>query len=132
MNPSRFLPLAFALIAASTLVACGTAPSMPVGTASAASMATPQHMASMDAQMMNMRGMHEKMKAAKTPEERSKLMAEHMKAMQDGMQMMGAMGSGGMGEMKGMQGQQMMEKRMQMMETMMPMMMDRMQAAPAR
>ena len=132
MNQSRFLPLAFALTAASTLIACGTAPSMPVGTASAATMATPEHMASMDAQMMNMRGMHEKMKAARTPEERSKLMAEHMKSMQDGMQMMGAMGSGGMGEMKGMQGQQMMEKRMQMMETMMPMMMDRMQTPQAR
>jgi len=32
--------------------------------------------------------MHDKMMAAKTPEERSKLMAEHMKSMQSMMQMM--------------------------------------------
>ena len=35
--------------------------------------------------------MHEKMMNAKTPQERSKLMAEHMKAMQNGMSMMEGM-----------------------------------------
>jgi len=101
-------------------------------------------MAKMDTQMKSMRDMHEKMMNAKTPEDRSKLMGEHMKAMQDGMEMMGGMkGMGdmrGMGDMKGMSGMsgdagaghQMMEKRMEMMQTMMKMMMDRMPAAPGK
>ena len=143
MTQFRFIPLALALTAASSLIACNTAPSMPMGTATASDMATPDQMAKMDAQMKTMQGMHEKMMNAKTPEERSKLMAEHMKTMQDGMAMMGGMSGAGMGDMKGMQEmpnmsgdigarQQMMEKRMEMMQTMMKMMMDRMSAAPAR
>lgn len=47
-------------------------------------------------QMKAMQAMHDKMLAAKTPEERNALMAEQMKLMQDGMTMMGRMG-GGMG-----------------------------------
>lgn len=103
-------------------------------------------MAAMDNQMKTMREMHEKMMATKTPDERKALMADHMKAMQDGMSMMGKMGSmgamPGMGDMKGMGGMgadakkggmsmdmmghhDMMEKRMEMMTTMMQMMMDR-------
>jgi hypothetical protein len=143
MTHFRFIPLALALTAASALVACNTAPGMPMGTASATSMTTPDPMARMDAQMKTMRDMHEKMMNAKTPQERSKLMAEHMKTMQDGMAMMGGMSSGGMGDMKGMQGmqgmtgdmgarQQMMEKRMEMMQMMMKMMMDQMPATPAK
>ena len=141
MKQFRFIPLAAAVLAASTLIACNTAPSMPLGSAAAQGMATPEHSAKIDAQMKTMQGMHEKMMAAKTPEERSKLMAEHMKAMQDGMAMMGGMSGGaGMGGMKGMQGMsgemgtrhQMMEKRMEMMQTMMKMMMDQMPAAPAK
>ncbi|OGA95512.1 MAG: hypothetical protein A3E79_10845 [Burkholderiales bacterium RIFCSPHIGHO2_12_FULL_61_11] len=138
MTQFRFIPLAIALTTASVLAACNTAPAMPMGTASASSMATPDQMARMDAQMKTMQGMHEKMMNAKTPEERNKLMAEHMKAMQDGMAMMGGMG--GMGGMKGMQGmtgdmgarQQMMEKRMEMMQSMMQMMMDRLPVEPAK
>ncbi len=143
MTHFRFIPLTVALTAAIALTACNTAATMPMGTASAQSMATPDQMARMDAQMKTMQGMHEKMMNAKTPEERNKLMAEHMKTMQDGMAMMGGMSSGGMGDMKGMQGmqgmtgdmgarQQMMEKRMEMMQTMMKMMMDRMPAAPTK
>ncbi|MDI1270008.1 MAG: hypothetical protein PSV40_13030 [Polaromonas sp.] len=140
MTNFRFIPLAGALFAASTLIACNTAPSMPMGTATASSMATPDQMAKMDAQMKTMRDMHGKMMNAKTPEERNKLVAEHMKTMQDGMKMMGGMSGAGMGDMKGMPGmtgdmgarQQMMEKRMEMMQSMMEMMMDRMPAAPAR
>ena len=141
MTSFRFIPLALALTTAGALVACNTAPAQPpMGAASASSMATPDHMARMDAQMKTMQGMHDKMVAAKTPEERSKLMAEHMKTMQDGMKMMDGMSGAGMGDMKGMQGMtgemgarhQMMEKRMEMMQTMMKMMMDRMPAAPAR
>ena len=117
-----------------------------MGTASATTMAAPEQMAKMDAQMKTMQAMHDKMMSAKTPEERSKLMAEHMKTMQDGMAMMDGMSGAGMGGMKGMQGMggmggmggdmgarhQMMEKRMEMMQSMMKMMMDRMPAAPAR
>ena len=146
MTHFRFFPFATALFAASTLIACNTAPSMPMGSASAQGTTTPgqmgqmgkMDMSKMDAQMKKMREMHEKMAAAKGPEERNKLMAEHMKTMQDGMEMMGGMG--GMGDMKGLPGMSgdmpahhhMMDKRMAMMESMMQMMMDRMPAQPAR
>ena len=143
MTHFRFIPLGIALAAASTLIACNTAPAMPMGATTPNNTATSDQMAKMDAQMKTMQGMHEKMMNAKTPEERSKLMAEHMKAMQEGMAMMGGISGAGMGDMRGMQGmpdargdigarQQMMEKRMEMMQSMMKMMMDRMPAAPAR
>ena len=51
-------------------------------------------MAGMGAQMKAMHDMHDKMMAAKTPEERNALMAEHMKVMQEGMSMMNRMGPG--------------------------------------
>ena len=97
---------------AGLLAACNTTPGMPMGSAAAQGTAPPHQMGQMsamdagkmDAQMKKMREMHEKMMAAKTPEERSKLMAEHMKTMQDGMQMMGSMSGmhgGGMGAMGG-------------------------------
>ncbi len=99
-------------------------------------------MAAMDQHMKAMQAMHEKMAAAKTPEQRQALMAEHMALMKDGMAMMKSM-DGGMSGMGGMQGgkgmdedmaarQQMMEKRMDMMESMMQMMMDRMPPAPSK
>jgi len=69
--------------------------------------------------------MHEKMVAAKTPEERQALMGEHMKAMQDGMAMMGQMKAPG-GKGAGMPANpEAMGKRMDMMEMMMQMMVDR-------
>ena len=95
----------------------------------------------MQKQMQAMKAMHEKMMNAKTPEERSALMAEHMQTMRDGMGMMQKMGqSGGMGGMGGMgaskggkamacdmhESHRMMGMRMEMMESMMQMMMDRM------
>ena len=138
MTRFRFVPLAMALAATGALVACNTAPGMPMGAAPAGSMATPDHMAKMDAQMKTMQAMHEKMMNAKTPQERSQLMAEHMKTMHDGMAMMEGMPGAGMGMgMKSMHGgmdahHRMMEKRMEMMQAMMKMMMDRMPAAPAR
>jgi hypothetical protein len=91
-------------------------------------------MARMDTQMKAMKDMHDKMMAAKTPEERNALMAEHMKTMQDGMSMMDGMSGGNMGSMKGdaASRQQMLDKRMDMMQSMMQMMMDRMPAAPAK
>lgn len=101
----------------------------------------------MDGKIKAMREMHEKMMAAKSPEERKALMGDHMKAMQDGMSMMEKMDSmGGMSMMggKGPDGKQSgmsmdmmnhreaMQKRMEMMTTMMQMMMDRMPASPAQ
>jgi uncharacterized protein YecA (UPF0149 family) len=99
-------------------------------------------MAHMDEHMKAMQEMHEKMAQAQTPEERSALIAEQMKAMQDGIAMMDkdallAMGANGM-PVKGKGGvrgkppnmsmrQAMLEKRMDMMQSMMQMMMDHMQ-----
>ena len=114
-------------------------------------------MVRMDEQMKTMQAMHDKMTRAGTPEQRSVLMAEHTKVMQDGMSMMGSMGpdgmmgkggmgamgvgKGGMPGMQGMQGKgpmegdmgmhyQMMDKRMQMMQSMMQLMMDRIPPVP--
>jgi hypothetical protein len=112
----------------------------PAGGASApaskamAGMGSPD-MARMDAQMKAMGAMHDRMMAAKTPEERSALMTEHMNTMQDGMAMMiGMSPKGGMGGMKGDMATQhgMMEKRMEMMQDMMQMMIDRMPAAATK
>ncbi len=90
-------------------------------------------------QMKRMREMHQKMAAAKTPEERAALMNEHMKTMRDGMAMMeqmrgpmrGTMGGGmGPGAGKGSAGggmamdADMMKRRANMMEMMMEMAMD--------
>ena len=90
--------------------------------AAAADMATPMQdsAARMDAQMKTMQAMHDKMMQAKTPEQRSALMAEHMKVMQESMAMMDAksadMGAGmrmgaGMG-CGGMQGKPAMGGKM--------------------
>ena len=121
----------------------------PASAAAASSRAAAaERMAAMDSKMKAMREMHEKMMNAKTPEERSALMAEHMKTMGEGMSMMGGMGSmgstgstGSTGGTSSMQNRmpadmttrhQMMEKRMEMMEAMMQMMMDRLPAAPVK
>ena len=106
---------------------------MPMAMAATPGTAPPDHLAHMDTQIKSMQAMHDKMMSAKTPEERSKLMSEHMKSMQDGMKMMEGMASPGMagmqGGMSGMGGMgahhAMMEKRMTMMQTMMKMMMER-------
>jgi hypothetical protein len=98
----------------------------------------PQMQQHMQQHMATMQALH-----AKTPTEREALMVEHMKAMQEGMDMMKGMKP--MGGMAGMQGigdpgaatpdlpqrHQMMEMRMDMMQSMMQMMMDRMQSVPA-
>jgi hypothetical protein len=91
-------------------------------------------MAGIDSQMNSMQEMHNKMMAAKTPEDRNALMPEHMKSMQDGLAMMNGMSSGGMSGMpKDMATRhQMMEKHMEMMHSMMQMMMDRLPPVPAK
>ena len=99
---------------------------------------TTPEMAQMANQTKAMQEMHDKMMAAKTPEERSALMAEHMKSMQKGMDMM--KGMGGMGGMAGPKSpatnmperQTMMEQRMDMMQTMMEMMVDRLPQTAAK
>ena len=146
MSRFRFVSLAVALASASTLMACTTAPAMPMGAAPANNMASPERMAAMEVQMKTMHDMHIRMKNAKTPEERQALMADHMKAMQGGMGMMkgmsGMSGMGSMGSMGGMGGQagmpanmashqKMMGQHMSMMEMMLDMMQQRMPAAPA-
>jgi ATP-dependent DNA ligase len=121
-------------------------PSAPTQKAAKTAVATSKPSAkeavtAMDSKIKVMREMHEKLVAAKTPEERKALMAEHMKAMQDGMSMMGSMDAmSGMKDMGGaasgvknekgmsmnmMDHHEMMEKRMEMMSAMMQMMMDR-------
>ena len=100
--------------------------------------------AAMDPRMKAMKDMHQEMMTAKGPAERQALMADHMKAMQEGMAMMKEMHGGmqGMGGMSGMdhskgmpagmaQRQQMMTEHMAMMQMMMDMMMQRMPASPA-
>ena len=138
------LSLALALI---TLGAAAAAPPddahkghHPEGAASApASKATTgkttPDMARMANQRKAMQEMHDKMMASKTPEERSALMAEHMKTMQEGMGMM--KGIGGMTPPKSppadmTQRQTMMEQRMDMMQTMMEMMVDRLPQSPVK
>ena len=122
-------------------------PEAPAAVAPAPDMGAKVPPQAMQKQIQAMKAMHEKMVNAKTPEERSALMAEHMQTMRDGMGMMQKMGqSGGMGGMGGMSGMsgmgaskggkamacdmqesnRMMGMRMEMMESMMQMMMDRM------
>lgn len=139
-------------IVALSTVALVTACASPSGPAAAPLMAAKadEHashhpdapsMAAMQDRMKSMREMRDKMMNAKTPEERQALMADHMKSMHDGMQMMKGMGGmGGMGPMGGAAGMgdakgmpadmmkrhQMMEGRMEMMQMMMEMMMQRM------
>lgn len=119
--------------------AAGMSPGMSHGGA-------PMPMAAMEPRMKAMKDMHQRMMAAKNPAERQALMADHMKAMQEGMAMMkemhgGMKGMGGMGGMAGMdhskgmpagmaQRHQMMTEHMAMMQMMMDMMMQRMPASP--
>ena len=120
-----------------------TAPASP-GMSGMSGMGAPSPMAAMEPRMKAMQEMHQKMMGAKTPAERQALMADHMKAMQDGMAMMkempagmgGMQGMAGMGDGKGMPADmakrhQMMTDHMAMMQMMMDMMADRMPAAPA-
>jgi hypothetical protein len=126
-------------VLAATLLAGCTA--MPGGTAKGADEHAAHHpesaigtpvLSGYDQQMKMMQEMHQKMSAAKTPEERATLMKDHMKTMQDGMGMMGQMHRGMMGA-QGMDGgkgvmpitPELMKRRMDIMEMMMQMMVDR-------
>jgi len=136
MTFTRYIGLAVAIASASALIACTTPPATPMGSATGKDMATPEHMAAIDAQMKTMHAMHTRMTNAKTANERQALMAEHMKAMQGGMAMMKDMHSmGAMGDSKAMSADMtphhgMMAKHMEMMQTMMAMMAQRMPPSP--
>ena len=100
-------------------------------------MSMPQMQQHMQQHMATMQTLHAKMAAAQTPAERQALMADHSKAMHEGMDMMNGMkamgGKPGMGSgstpVDPALHQPMMEMRMDMMQTMMDMMMQRMPAA---
>jgi hypothetical protein len=116
---------------------------------------TAMPMAPMDPRMEAMQDMHQKMMSASSPAERQALMADHMKAMQDGLAMMkekhdgmhegmammkqkreGKGGMGGMEHGKGMQAgmgkrHQMMTEHMATMQLLMDMMMEHMPASSA-
>lgn len=138
----KIVPSAVALLLAAGLATAQTREAdhqahHPDGAASAPVARPPAGVpADMDARMAAMQEMHRKMMAAKTPEERQALMAEHMKAMQGGMGMMRQMRAdrGGGAAMPADPRTRMdaMEQRMDMMQLMMEMMMDRLPAAPAR
>ena len=143
MKIVRSLALAITVVSASALAVTDDQHKAhhPAGAATPAKVVSGNlspDMAGMDTQMKAMQEMHDKMMAAKTPEERNALMAEHMKTMQEGMTMMNGMSPGGMkcdmkGGMKGdMAAHHQMEMRMEMMQSMMQMMMDRLPAATAK
>jgi hypothetical protein len=82
--------------------------------------------ANVDQQMKVMREMHQKMLAARTPQERAALMDGHMKAMRGGMSMMCEMGAGvGAGAQGGAGSKDTMARCMEMKDMTMQMMMDR-------
>ncbi|MEO7938339.1 MAG: hypothetical protein ABIR55_06925 [Burkholderiaceae bacterium] len=136
-----FLALAVAITGTQTWAATAAEHDAhhPAGTASAPAAKTmpsksKQAMARIDAQMKSMQEIHNKMMAAKTPEERNALMAEHTKAMQDGMAMMNGITPGDISSMpKDIAArQQIMEKHMEMMQYMMQMMVDRLPPVSAK
>ncbi len=109
--------------------ASATAKAAPKAPTKAASQNTPKEnknqVAKMDAQMKAMRDMHEKMKSAKTPEQRQALMDEHHKAMRNGMSMMNSMMAKDSTD-KQARSPEMMQKQMDMMQMMTEMMKDQM------
>ena len=134
-----------ALSLATLATACAGPGAMHAASTSpnAAESMSPAPSAAMQPRMKAMHEAHHKMANAKTPAERQALMAEHMKAMNDGMAMMKEMhgkkdmgGMGGMGEGPGKQAEmakhhQMMTDHSAMMQLMMDMMAQRMAAMPA-
>jgi len=131
MNTSKALAVALSIgltsFAATSQTTVDHAQHTAGAAASAAPAATELQVSAMDKHLQHMRDMSNKMAEAKTAQERQALMAEHKKAMHDGMKMMDGhrAQAGGMGSDM-MQRHTMMEKRMEMMQTMMQMMMDHM------
>ncbi len=120
-------PIAFAQNSAAEHAAHHPA-SAPPASVTASAPAAGNNMAKMDSHMQRMREMRDKMMAARSPDERRTMMAEHMRLMREGMSMMGGMTTKSApkapADMASRHAQ--MEKRNEMMQTMMEMMMDRM------
>jgi hypothetical protein len=139
MNPIRvFVAVSLAVLA----TACAS-PGPMGGTTLPANDAHAEHhpdgmptMSAMEPRMKAMQAMHQKMANAKTPAEREALMAEHMKAMQGGMDMMKemhGMGAKGMPPAGSAERDRMMADHMATMQMMKTMLADCMPpAAPAR
>jgi hypothetical protein len=113
----KYTTLAISLSLAGSLAAAQVNPQdhaahHPEGAASAPSASAPPAKPSaatpekFEQQMLMMQGMHKRMQSARTPAEKQALMAEHLKVMESGMEMMSQMGPGmgGMGTMGGMVG----------------------------
>jgi isocitrate dehydrogenase kinase/phosphatase len=128
---SRFIRqvLALAFLAISTLIACSSAPALPMAAVSASQMSASEQLAKMDAQLKTMQDVHDMVRLnAEHAEVRSKLMAYHMKSMQDGLKMIGDMQI----LTEDIDVRYLMnEKRMKMMQVMMDMMTDRLPALAA-
>jgi hypothetical protein len=114
------VPIAIALLAAALAVQPLTAAAQatadkPAAKPRAGMQMDPKLQQQMMERMKTMRAQMDKIHQTTDPKEREKLMAEHMKTMQEGMQMMQGMGGGmmgggaGGGMMGGGQGPQMME-----------------------
>jgi hypothetical protein len=152
-NTMKRTPIAIALLAAALAVQPLTAAAQSTTGKPAAKPGAGMQMDSkLQQQMMNrmkeMQAHMEKIRQTTDPNERQKLMAEHMKSMQEGMQMMRGAGGGMMGMMGGAAGggmmgprggggqsPQMMERRMDMMQMMMEQMMQHqqmMQSTPTK
>lgn len=117
----------FAAVAFTALAGCAAAPATDTQRGPHAHRGGAPAPAGYERQMKMMQEMHQKMAAAKTPEERAALMNDHMKTMHEGMAMMGQMRGGA--EPMSMDAP-MMNRRMDMMEMMMQMMMDRQGVTP--
>ena len=128
MNTMR--ALVAATLAALATACAGPGPAGGGGASSGDAQAAhhPDAVTAMEPRMKSMQAMHQKLASAKSPAEREALMAEHMKAMQGGMDMMKEMrGMGGNPMPSGMGDRdQMMADHTAMMQMMMAMMADRM------
>ena len=104
---------------------------------------SPPQMAQMQAQMTNMQQLMSQIHSTKDPQERARLMQQHMQSLEHGMSMMGQMMHSPMGQSQGAQctqndsqcqmhemqmQQNMMGQRMGMMQMMMQQMMEHMAA----
>ncbi len=148
-------PIAIALLAAALAVqpltaAAQTSADKPAAKPRAGMQMDPKLQQQMVDRLKDMQAQMDKIRQTSDPKEREKLLAEHMKSMEEGMQMMRGMGGGTMGMMgggagggmmgggqrgSGGQSPQMLERRMDMMQMMMEQMMqhqEMMQQAPAK
>ena len=106
---------------------------------------SPPQMAQMQAQMTNMQQLMSQIHSTKDPQERARLMQQHMQSLEHGMSMMGQMMHSPMGQSQGAQcaqndsqcqmhemqmQQNMMGQRMGMMQMMMQQMMEHMSMGP--